>query len=342
MISRKFKVKISTLYNDWPFAQQTPGNSLCWDNYQFYINDDNIKECDYWVVFEGIENTEEVSVSISNVLLITAEPPNFKRYIKKYLNQFNTVRCAHNYVKHKNLIVSHPALPWHVGRRVHKDKNLSFKKSYDDLIKYIPTKKNSLLSTITSNKAFTQEHISRLEFVEGLKKKFKDKLKVYGRGINDIEDKWDAIAPFKYHIVIENGSFKNYWTEKITDAFLANAFPFYIGCPNLEEFFPKDSYMALDINKLDESYEKINFAISNNYFENSISSRAIARNLCLNKYNLFPEIVEWCKNRPIGKKVKVTIKPENNFIEIPKAAFNLKGSISISYRAFKKNVINFF
>jgi hypothetical protein len=336
MISRKFKVKISTLYDDWPFDQQTPGNSLCWGNYKFYINDDSVKEFDYWVVYEGLKKNEAAKIPSSNLLLITAEPPNFKRYARKYLNQFPTVRSSHEYIKHKNLISSHPALPWHIGRIVRGGTNLDFVKSYDKLISLKPQKKTRLISVITSDKAFTKEHIARLEFVKKIKKKFKNKLEIFGRGIREIDDKWDAIAPYKYHLVIENGCFYNYWTEKISDAFLANAFPFYIGCPNLKDFFPEDSFISLNINDENESYKKIKFAIENNFYERSISSRALARELCLKKYNLFPEIVEWCKSKPIGKTTLIKIEPEQNFIEIPKAAFSLKGWISRYYRKIIK------
>jgi hypothetical protein len=338
MIDRKIKIKMSTLYDDWPFSQQTPGESLCWGNYQFYINDVDIKECDFWVVYEGLKFKEEAEVPISNLLLITTEPPNFKKYSKKYLNQFTTVRCAHDYISHKNIISSHPALPWHIGRRVHGDTNLSFNKSYDKLVNYTPTKKTGLLSTLTSDKAFTKEHVQRLEFVKGLKEKFKNDIEVYGRGIRDIEDKWDAIAPYKYHVVIENGCFRDYWTEKISDAFLANAFPFYVGCPNLKDFFPESSFMELDINDLNGAYEKIKFAIDNDYYEHSISSRAIARDLCLNKYNLFPEIVEWCKSKKIDTKSHITIEPEVTFTNIYKNPLVAKSFISRIFLKFIKHI----
>lgn len=331
MISRIYNVKISTIYSDWPFAQQTPNKSLCWDNYRFYINNDDIKECDYWIIYEGLEKAEEINVSASNVLLITAEPPNFKRYSNKFIQQFHTVRCAHKYLKHSNIISSHPALPWHVGRRVRGEKNLSFDLPYDKLIKNIPNKKTGLLSTITSNKSFTSEHRARIEFVKKLESRFVGKLKVYGRGIRDITDKWNAIAPYKYHIVIENGCFEDYWTEKISDAFLANTFPFYIGCPNLKDYFPEGSYMELDINDIEGAYKKIEFAIENNYYEKSSSARSIARDLCLNKYNLFPEIVDWCKKNPVKNKKPLKIYPENVFKEIPRAVFNLKSWIALRY-----------
>ena len=39
--------------------------------------------------------------------------------------------------------------------------------------------------------------------------------------LNDIPDKWDAIAPYKYHIVFDNLlSNRTHWSEKLADSFL--------------------------------------------------------------------------------------------------------------------------
>jgi hypothetical protein len=40
-----------------------------------------------------------------------------------------------------------------------------------------------------------------------------------------------------FHIAVENSQNKNYFTEKIVDAFLSKTVPVYWGCPNIGEFF---------------------------------------------------------------------------------------------------------
>lgn len=326
-----FKVKVSTIYNDWPLVQQTADMSSTWGIYKFYINDETVRDYDYWVVYENLNRVETATVPIGNVILITAEPPNFKRYANKYLAQFKTVRCAHDYVKHPNVIRSHPCLPWHVGRRVRFDQNQSFDLPYDRLVAMSAIMKSRVLSVITSNKDFTQEHRARLRFVRELQKRIVD-IDVYGRGIRDVEDKWDAISPYKYHIVIENGSYRDYWTEKISDCYLAGAYPFYIGCPNLEDYFPADSFTYLDINDLDASCAKVIHAIENDFFGKSLESRAKARALCLNKYNFFAEVAEWCSGKPVNNREQIKLEPEQDFLDLPKMAFSLKEWAAERYR----------
>src|SRR5437667_94736 len=72
-------------------------------------------------------------------------------------------------------------------------------------------------------------------------------LDVSGRGIRAIEDKADGILPYRYHVALENSQFPDYWTEKLADAFLGFAHPLYWGCPNLERYFPAQSFTALNI-----------------------------------------------------------------------------------------------
>lgn len=326
-----FKVKVSTVFDDWPLEQQTPDNSLRWGVYQFYLNDPSVEDCDYWVVFDNLKDTECAMVPDGNLLLITAEPPNVKIYSNKYLAQFDTVRCAHAYIRHPNVIKSHSCLPWHVGRRVDYERNLSFDLPYDKLVATSTLDKSRILSVITSNKDFTKEHRDRLRFVRELQKRIVD-IDIFGRGVRDIEDKWDAISPYKYHVVIENGCYRDYWTEKISDCYLAGAYPFYIGCPNLDDYFPADSFTYLDINDLDASCAKVIHAIENDFFEKSVECRAKARDLCLNKYNFFAEVATWCSSRPVNNHERVKLEPEQYFFDLPQIAFSLKEWLAERYR----------
>ena len=121
--------------------------------------------------------------------------------------------------------------------------------------------KKKLISVITSNKAFTQGHIDRIRFVSKLKEHFGDQIDVFGRGYNTFGDKWDVLADYKYHIVIENSSQTYYWTEKLSDCFLAETYPFYYGCTNIADYFPSDAYTPIDISNPDEAIKIIDKAI---------------------------------------------------------------------------------
>jgi len=109
-----------------------------------------------------------------------------------------------------------------------------------------PLKKN-FCRIIYSDKKLTEGHVKRHEFVASLKAHFGDELDIFGRGFRYVSDKWDAIADYKYHIVIENSRFPHYWTEKLADAFLGWSLPIYYGCPNITDYFDPNSFVSIDI-----------------------------------------------------------------------------------------------
>ena len=63
------------------------------------------------------------------------------------------------------------------------------------------------------------------------------KRQVYGRGYNPIESKFEALAPYRYSIIVESGRFDYYFTEKLIDCLSVGTIPIYWGCPSIWEFF---------------------------------------------------------------------------------------------------------
>jgi hypothetical protein len=77
-----------------------------------------------------------------------------------------------------------------------------------------------------------------------------------------------------FHIAVENSQNKNYFTEKIIDAFISKTIPIYWGCPNLEEYFDMRGVITFsDENELvnivnsltEEEYISKNQYIEKNY-----------------------------------------------------------------------------
>jgi hypothetical protein len=168
------------------------------------------------------------------------------------------------------------------------------------------------MSVIVSNKKITKGHAKRIKFVKRLKEHFGKNLDVFGAGNEKLEDKWDGIAPYKYFIALENSSFPDYWTEKLSDAFLGGAYPLYYGCPNIHDYFSKDSLTLIDINNVSRAIETISRTIEACTYERSIKNIEIAKNLVLNKYNLFAIIADYCvRNQSHNSKTSVTVFPEN-------------------------------
>ncbi|MCI0660313.1 MAG: hypothetical protein L0220_04495, partial [Acidobacteria bacterium] len=108
----------------------------------------------------------------------------------------------------------------------------------------------------------------------------------------------------------------DYWTEKLADCFLAGAYPFYHGCPNLPEYFPSGSFTAIDINKPEEAIEIIEGGIRSHLYESSLHQLRGARELVLDKHNLFAmlsgiiEEENSKSRRGAQRKRAVTLKPD--------------------------------
>ena len=138
-----------------------------------------------------------------------------------------------------------------------------------------------------SNKNFSEGHKKRIKFVDQLKKlPIAKHIDIFGHGYNDIPDKWDAIAPYKYHIVLENSVQQDYWSEKLAD-FLGFTVPIYYGCPNIHDYFNKDSSL-IDIEDVDATVKLLQYLIDHDEcFEKRKKILTFSRECILNKYNIF-------------------------------------------------------
>jgi len=324
-------IKLTTPFPKWPLLRQTPGKKGLWGNCRFFVNDPT-KDCDYWIVCEGLLEKEEANCLPQNTIFVTWEPPSVKTYGKKFVNQFHAVITCHQKMPHPHKIFQQQGLPWMVGGNFikgTKSHNKNFSKNYDELnqISSLPKEKN--LSVILSSKKFTPDHLRRYNFVMELKKYFKDKIDVFGRGINEINDKWDGLAPYKYHLTLENFNYPHFWTEKLADAYLANTLPFYWGCPNIGNYFAEGSFLTIDIKDTKRSIEIIEKAIAENLYEKNSSLIEQNKRLILNKYNLFALLAEYCqtdldKADQIKNKQTIKLYPEQKNTLLKKSKIYLK------------------
>lgn len=271
------RVKISWPESCDPFpVHQSPTYIL--NDYEFKL-DCECGRYDYWVVFDYYDKYQSAIVPRENVIFIAAEPKTVRRYPYRYLKQFYAVVTTQEKLRHKNVIRTKDILPYFV------------KKSYDELYSMKPFTKDKLISLITSNKRFTKGHDDRYNFSMKIKQFFGDRIEHYGRGINDFDDKWSVLAPFKYSIAIENFSSRDYITEKLDDCFLSYTFPFYAGSPNVEDYYPKGSFEIIDITDVDSSIEIIERILNDStHYEKHLSALCDARKLYLERYSFFPMI----------------------------------------------------
>lgn len=298
MTKEPYKVKFTPYrknLGEIMLRQTKDGKGLSADGrYHFYINEE-IEEPDFWVVQgKGIRQAENCKVAPQNTVLLTTEPRSVLVYPQQYIRQFGMVCSCQEDMKHPNLVLGPAILPWFVGFTEAKDGICSYSLDYDGLMESPTPEKTKLISVITSNKAFTQGHLDRIHFVEKLKERYGDKIEVFGRGYRDFDDKWEILAPYKYHISIENSSQPYYWTEKISDCFLAETFPFYHGCTNLSDYFPKEAFQPINILDFDRTAEIIDRLIADDVYEKRKDLLSECKQKVLGEYNLFNYVAALC------------------------------------------------
>jgi Glycosyltransferase family 10 (fucosyltransferase) C-term len=252
--------------------RQTPGGRGEWDGIRFTL--DPISECDYLVVLSYPREPFDVRVPPSNVWLVAQEPPvSYHRPLHRPGKVFSRVFTSDPALGSGRYVQSQPALPWHVDRTL------------DQLRSADQPEKTQDLSWITSSLAKLPGHRSRMDFLERLQSKVEFDL--YGRGFKPIEDKWDALAPYRYSIAVENHSNPWYWTEKLSDCFLSWTVPIYFGCTRIDDYFPAEAMVRFDPSD-HEAVEKIEAVIANDDWEGRLDALAEARRRTLDRFQIFP------------------------------------------------------
>jgi hypothetical protein len=156
--------------------------------------------------------------------------------------------------------------------------------------------KTKLLSVICSTQELTPAHKMRLRFVQQLQKHFTSELDWFGNGINSVSEKWQAMAPYKYTIALENQSRHNVITEKLGDSFLALSYPFYWGAPNANQFFNPDGFSQINIEDFDESVKIIEKILYADKYSEKLPILIENKNRVLHNFNFINRILEICNS----------------------------------------------
>lgn len=287
--------------------------------FQFFINDFNCQP-DYVVVNgKGLREPHEFQVPKQQTVLLTNEPHSVLEYPRGYYRQFGSVCSCQEQIKRTDDCQVHytqAAIPWYVGVVFNADNTCRFTMNYEQIEQAQP-KKEKLISIITSNKAFSAGHVDRLRFVRKLTDRYGQMVDVFGHGFKNFDDKWDVLAPYRYHIVIENSRSTHYWSEKLTDCYLAETFPLYHGSPNIGRFFPEEAFTPIDINQPEEAFAAICQAIEQKRYEQSREVLAECKQLVMQKYNMFTLIADVCRNiQPTDNGDSTLILPASKFFSI--------------------------
>lgn len=298
------------------WLRQFPGRQPTWGRCQFIF--DKHEENYDWLVAEndlpakeaGDQKTaiEPLKCPREHTLFITREPSSVTTYGRDFLGQFAYVLTGHEdwAIRHPGKIHSQPALRWYYGDSSRGcGVNMG---DYDSFVADPPLHKTKTISTVCSAKAQKHTmHYKRLKFIERLKPEIPE-MERFGEGFNEIPNKATALDPYKYHIAIENHICDHWWTEKLADSFLGMTLPFYHGAPNAAKYFPKDSFIPININDFEGSLRIIKSAIANNAYDKRLAAIQEARRLTLEKYSTFAVVSKIIEER---HQTNVPIQPKS-------------------------------
>ncbi|PAF43934.1 glycosyltransferase family 10 [Helicobacter sp. 11S02596-1] len=304
MIQNTDKIFDDMWLEDW-LEKQSPHKDKSYISGDFkVIFSTQFEQADYCVMLNRLDQNKTICVGKDNIFALQQEPyiPSSPKYHIPFKNEFAILERTYKHCrkvfafvpellqkdpKKERYIPHHPMMYWMLY-----SKN---KPHYDEIFHLACPTKNRIISCIASqHKAMFPGHRDRREFVLWLKSQPIGKgIDFYGAGTpNELTNKVDGLAPYKYSIAIENSRTSHYFTEKIIDCFLAYTMPIYCGAPNIGEYFPDGSYVCIDINKPLEALKIIQETIANNQWEKNLANIKKARELCLVKYNFIHSMGE--------------------------------------------------
>lgn len=346
MSQRAQSIKIKFLTKSRPGMDQEiwlrrfPGFIPKCGNCEFIFDRDH-REYDWLVVYDDLPSVrgerstlweEALACPRKQTLIITTEPSTIKVYGTGFLEQFGYVLTSQEpkFIKHPRPIFSQCGLIWFYGGETAKT-------SYDYIAGHYPTQKQADIATVCSSKQHTHTlHRDRYLFTHKLKAKIPE-LEIFGHGVRFIQDKAEALDPYRYHLAIENHICSHHCTEKLSDCFLGLTLPFYHGCPNVFDYFPEESIIPINIHRFDESFERIKKAIQDREFERRLPALKEARRLVLEKYSLFPLVSslveEYSQN-------ETPMNEERNESILSRHAWRKKSHINLLKYALEKAVVS--
>lgn len=295
----------------------TPGGSLRWGECRFDFNPGEGGRADFAVVLGNARPRDHFAGSPANTLFIAGEPLAKKCYPQAFYRQFGHVVDSHGASRHPHLHVSALGLNWHVGLERAGNR---YRYGFDHLNALACPDKENRISVVCSNARKTEGQRERLALLDGLKRRLGDRLVHFGRGFEPIDDKMDAILPYRFHLVLENSVLPNYWTEKLADAYLGWAYPVYLGCPNVGDYLPADSLVSINDLEVNAAAARIATLLDSPFGAEREAALAEARHRVLNVYNPFAWAAYWAERlyRPDLPDRTVTLRSHKAFRSFPR------------------------
>jgi hypothetical protein len=261
------------------FDAQTPNNSGIWNDIQSV---DSIDEANYVIVQDDAKYDKPPK---GKVIFFGREP--------EHVNARLWADCYASYHHAEPLKNSWLPATWWINM------------PYNDLVALDPPKTKNL-SVIDSGKNGSNNrglnHTQRFNLIMKLAQEHPMELDIYGGiskdksgpfkhtlGSRDSRDKKGGLINYRYNLALENGTTDLYFSEKFIDPILCMTTPIYWGCKNIDKFFPKGSYYQIDPNSPTVAEEIVEL-VNSDYREQNIEALREAKDLVLNKYNIWATI----------------------------------------------------
>jgi len=260
------------------------GGSNTVDGVTFSFGFDVPEDIDALLVYNRASFSIQTRLPNSRTIFFAGEPDDIHPYSAVFLDQFGLAHTTTEKPLQTRKVQASACAPPFVG--------LNFASASDSLdldwfrnLSESPPK-DDLISIVTSTKADTPYHRARLAFIERLQHRIPDRIRLYGRGVNSIDDKKDALLGHKYHIALENAGGPFTWTEKLADPLLCWALPFHSGCSNVGDELPAECVVSIDITNPDAAIDRIIAAQQSDLWSQRLDAIAAARAMVFTKYNL--------------------------------------------------------
>ncbi|MCB0501089.1 MAG: hypothetical protein KDD32_00235 [Bacteroidetes bacterium] len=280
-----------------------------WEEFNFTFNKPMSGDA-IQVIIEGANKIRGNSTPKNGLVYVTMEIDPQKKPEASFLSQFDYVITSRTDIelkgkKHPSIIPTYYVNGWHLQNNYDTLKSTTFEKS-------------KTISVISSDRVKKEGHKLRFAFVNQLIGHFKDRLDVFGIGFNPIPNKNEGLLPYKYSIAIENEQAKGYFTEKLTDCYLANCVPIYHGAPNIDDFFDPNSFIKIDINNPEKAIATIETLLAEDPYEKMIDAVIMSKHKILDEYQFFPWITTLLRanvHPNFKQSVTRTLKPQSHYLE---------------------------
>lgn len=277
------------------YAQSYNDTFAFWDEFAFTVAD--MPETDALVVYNNPSEKIGLVCYPEKVIAFMMEPGIYHEqpWMFKGLDKYAKVYSPLN--NSANTIQSHGYSGWY------------FTHNYRFLNELPVPEKTKLVSCIASDLKQLKGHRIRTGFLEKLGKELPG-IDFFGKGRHFIPDKLDGLLPYRFSIAIENTSEPFYFTEKISDCFLAYTVPIYYGCTNMAKYFPEKSFISIDVEQPAKAVEQIREILTNDDWSDRLDAVKEARDLVLHKYQPLAGAADILRNIQVsGHKKRISISP---------------------------------